>query len=973
MASQLISVSSYEAHNQLEISLRQAFDLLQSKLRPPFSLTIPDPQEYTLLNQAILYGVLIEPHFAKIHIKHLHAIVIDGYKLFSSLLVGIVNELYGKLVDSVKEQLIWVTKEMIDVSATGIDSLLVCLMRQIVGGDFSDGNLWLCFELVSLCLSKWDCLLQEKPVVLTSALYTFLRLLADHCRVSNNLKLEMLRQMEIEFCVKMLRDQFQLCLKIGRDLVRLLQDLFHVPEFKSIWKDLVLKPSEFRTAEYLDISQLYCIRTSTRYFLLRITPEMETQLRFLLTHVMLGNQKRYQIWFEKKFLLGPERESLIVDLVRFICCAHHPSNEIIQSNIIPRWAVIGWLLTCCKKKYIEANGRLALFYDWLFFNEKVDNIMNIEPAMLLMVCSLPKYVNFTHSLLEFLLLLVDNYDLDRKTIILRGVSSAFNSLVQKGVVHSLDVLTRCNVLSPFIRERLQNLLLNDQGKVPRDLLPVDLPGHSTQSLRLPDMSCMGNSTQSTQEQLTSEGDDGLSTRVVVVPGGNEVDSIERLVESIGDIIKESYERGFQTLEAILFSIVNQCNQRKTSNSICSEDLLSKITKEFESNGYRLFTSLGSLAGIVECDDEIGSATAVIIRTFIFSQNERIQEMLLLWARNGFPVGARLLSYALRLAHEAYAAGCLENSVAVAKVRESRMPLLEYHFDGYFNFLNKRKGDSSENFVSVSEMDEKAIANLVDSAFTAYRHFLSSSRVISQKESDTSLSKLLFSDLKDCSDWKRIRMKNLFCNIFCYLSDLSICEEDIIRLLIEKLDYVDLTEMQFQIGLKKFSLFGDNHKLVFHLIKNSLNWNSVEQHKLWGLIRSELPVSEVQVEKIILEFFCSGKIDVNLSAIAAGGLLTLCSSCAPTSALVGTIMSLPNNFFQDFAVAALATWAASNASMLFDSITEFAEKLKSKNTGSTFLNSTETEINQSTILWLLNYYNAQGINVSNMLSNLYPNS
>ncbi|PPR82410.1 hypothetical protein GOBAR_AA38308 [Gossypium barbadense] len=814
MASQLIRVSSYEAHNQLELSLSQAFDLLQSKLRPPFSLTIPDPQEYTLLNQAILYGVLIEPHFAKIHIKHLHAIVIDGYKLFLSLLVGIVNELYGKLVDSVKEQLIWVTKEMIDVSATGIDSLLVSLMRQIVGGDFSDGNLWLCFELASLCLSKWDCLLQEKPVVLTSALYTFLRLLADHCRVSNNLKLEMLRQMEIEFCVKMLRDQFQLCLKIGRDLVRLLQDLFHVPEFKSIWKDLVLSPSEFRTAEYLDISQLYCIRTSTRYFLLRITPEMETQLRFLLTHVMLGNQKRYQIWFENKFLLGPERESLIVDIVRFICCAHHPSNEIIQSNIIPRWAVIGWLLACCKKKYIEANGRLALFFDWLFFNEKVDNIMNIEPAMLLMVCSLPKYVNFTHSLLEFLLLLVDNYDLDRKTIILRGVSSAFNSLVQKGVVHSLDVLTRCDVLSPFIRERLQNLLLNDQGKVPRDLLPVDLPGHSTQSLRLPDMSCMGNSTQPTQEQFTSEGDDGLSTRVVVVPGGNEVDSIERLVESIGDIIKESYARGLQTLEAILFSIVNQCNQRNTSNSICSEDLLSKITKEFESNGYRLFTSLGSLAGVVECDDEICSATAVIIRTFIFSQNERIQEMLLLWARNGFPVGARLLSYALRLAHEAYAA------------------------------------------------------------------------------------------------------------------DLSICEEDIIRLLVDKLDYVDLTEMQFQIGLKKFSLFGDNHKLVFHLIKNSLNWNSVEQHKLWGLIRSELPVSEVQVEKIILEFFCSGKIDVNLSAIAAGGLLTLCSSCAPTSALVGTIMSLPNNFFQDFAAAALATWAASNASMLFDSITEFAEKLKS---------------------------------------------
>ncbi|XP_039004732.1 integrator complex subunit 3 homolog [Hibiscus syriacus] len=989
MASKMIRIAPFEAQNQLQLSLRQAFDLLQSKLRPPFSLAIPNPQEYTQLNQAILYGVLIEPHFSKIHIKHLHAIVIDGYSVFLSLLVGIVNELYGKLFDSVKEQLIWVTKVMIDVSAVGIDSLLVCLLRQIVGGDFSDGNLWLCFELVSLCSSKWDCLLQEKPVVLTSALYTFLRILADHCRVMSNPKLEMLRQLETEFCVKMLRDQFHLCLKIGRDLVRLLQDLFHVPEFKSIWKDLVLNPSEFRTPEYLDISQLYCTRTSSRYFLLRITPEMETQLRFLLTHVMLGSQKRYQIWFEKKFLLGPEKESLIVDIVRFICCVHHPSNEILQSNVIPRWAVIGWLLTCCKKKYIEANGRLALFFDWLFFNEKVDNIMNIEPAILLMVCSLPKYVNFTLSLLEFLLLLVDNYDLDRKHIIIGGVSLAFNTLVQKGVVHSLDVLTHCDALSPPLKERLQNLLLNDQCKVPRDLLPVGLPCHSTPSSNLPDVSCTGKPTPSTNEQLTCEGEAGLSTRTVVasipvldnsantstlqvVSVGNEVDAIERLVENIGQIIKESYVRGLQTLEAIVLSIVNQCNHGQTSNSICSQDLLSTIAKEFEANGYQLFTSLGSLADIVECDDEIGSATAIITRAFIFSQNERIQEMLLLWSRNGFPVGARLLSYASRVAYEAYEAGCFGNSIAEAKLSNSRLPLLAYHLDGYFTYHNKRKGDSSEAFDSVSEMDEKVI-NLVNGAFIAYRHFLVSSRAILHKGADTSPSKLLFFDLNDCSDWKRIRTKNLFRNIFCHLSDLSVCEEDIIRLLVEKLDYADLTEMQFEVGLKQFSLFGGNPKLVFHLIKNSLNWNPVEQHKLWGLLRSELSVSKVQVEKIILEFFSTGEIYGNLSAIAVGGFLTLCSCCAPTADLVGTIMSLPNNSFKDFAAAALATWAASNASMLFDSLTKFAEKLKSKSTCSTFLNSTEIEINQSAILWLLSYFNAQGMNVSDMLSNFYPNS
>ncbi|KAJ4825519.1 hypothetical protein Tsubulata_022184 [Turnera subulata] len=454
MASKLLKIAPFEAESQLEVTLRQAFGELEPKLRPPFSLAIPNPHEYSQLNKAILYGILTEPGFAKTHIKLLHAIVTDGYALFVGFLVKVAADLYDKLVDSAKDQLIWAVKEMVDVVGVGFDGLLVCLLRQIAGGDFSDGNLWLCFEMVTVLFGKWDCLLEKQPLVLTSALYVFLRLLADHCRVSGNERLEALRRLEIEFCVKMLREQFHLCMRMGRDLVRLLQDLAHVPEFRAIWKDLLLNPNEFRTNGFYDIAQLYSTRTSSRYFLLRITPEMEAQLRFLLVHVKFGSQKRYQAWFAKKFLLGPERGTLVIDIVRFICCAHHPSNEILQSDIIPRWAVIGWLLKTCRKNYVEANAKLALFYDWLFFDEKVDNIMNIEPAMLLMVFSIPQYVDMTHSLLDFLLLLADNYDVGHNHFVMRGLSSAFNTLVQKGVVHSMDVLISCDALSPLLKERL---------------------------------------------------------------------------------------------------------------------------------------------------------------------------------------------------------------------------------------------------------------------------------------------------------------------------------------------------------------------------------------------------------------------------------------------------------------------------------------------------------------------------------------
>lgn len=804
MASKLLKIGSLEAQSQIELSLRQAFELLEPQLRPPFPLTIPTPEEYLQLNWAILYGVLCEPHFAKIQIKYLHAIVTDGYCLFVSLLTTIVNELYFKLVESARIQLIWLVSEMIYVSAEGIDGVLVSLLRQIVGGDFSDGNLRLCFELVSLFLSKWNWLVEEGPLVLRSGLYTYLRVLADHCRFPGDSKLEALKRIEIEFCIRVLREQFHLCLKIGRDLIRLLQDLVHVPEFRAVWKDLVLNPGEFKTQGFEDVSQLYRERTSSRYFLLRITPEMESQLRFLLTHVKLGSQKRHQAWFMRKFLCGSERETLICDIVRFICCGHHPSNDIIQSDVMPRWAVIGWLLKSCRKSYVEANVKLALFYDWLFFDERIDNIMNIEPAMLLMVNSVPKYVDMTHTLLEFLLLLVDNYDIERKDIIVRGVASAFNMLVRRGVVGSIHVLTSCDALSPSLKEWLGRFL---KAGVSKEVQPAHLPRPSVPSSILPSLTTSETETAVMGELIASKcaTNDGVGTKAfdasvpisvepvmscssLVVTSESLDDAIENWVQRLGETVRKSNTIDTQILEKILLSFANL-------------------------DGHK---------------------------------HERLQEMLLSWSKQVFPVGRCLLSYALRLAYEAHAGG--------------------------------------------------------------------------------------------------------------YLGNVMVPDNSV----------------KFEIALKKFSIFGENTETIFYLIKNSLNWGFEEQHKVWGLIRSELAVSKVQVEKLILEIFCSGVLDPNSASIAVEGLLMLCSCCMPTSELVGAIMLLPNNVFQDFSAAVLATWAVSNASMLFDSLANFLEKLDSKKGDFTLFSSTGIRINHSAISWLLNYFNTQGMKGNDILNKLSVN-
>eukprot|EP00257_Ricinus_communis_P020370 XP_015579584.1 integrator complex subunit 3 homolog isoform X2 [Ricinus communis] len=988
MASKILKIGNYEAKNHFELSLMQAFEELEPKLRPPFSLAIPSPQEYLQLNRAILCGVLTDSQMAKTYIKYLHAIVTDGYAFFVSLTVKIVNDLYVKLDDSVKGQLIWVAKEMVDVLAVGFDGLLVSLLRQIIGGDFSDGNLWLCFELISIFLSNLNYLIEEEPLVLTSALYVFIRLLADHCRLLNNVKLESLKLLEIEFCVKMLREQFHLCMKIGRDLIRLLQDLVHVPAFRAIWKDLVLNPGEFRTPGFSDISQLYCCRTSSCYFLLRITPEMETQLRFLLMHVKFGSQKRHQTWFFKKFLFKPERETVIVDIVRFICCAHHPSNETIQSDIIPRWAVVGWLLKTCGKNYVQANVKLALFYDWLFFDERIDNIMNIEPGMLLIVCSITKYIDMTNSLLEFLLLLVENYDLDRPHVISRGILSAFNVLVQKGVIHSLDVLTSCDALSPCLKQRLGRLWSSSKPGLTSKLQPANVPHYSVPPLTLQNLSCVETTKPSPEQSPACEEKVRLNTKPIdtsitasddlvtcpsISTSDTQVDAIESLLKNLTDAMKKSNKMGLQILEATLLSFLNLDNKVPALVSIPPEVLCSRIADQFEAIGCKLFAPLDNGPNAPCSGYEISSATALVSRTFIFSQHDKMQRMLLFWSRNGLPVGAHLLSYASQLAYEAYVAGYSGNAMAhnnLSKLGESDMPLLTFHLDGYFSLTNDRILRACKDIVPISELDKKSVIKLVENSFAAYKCFLECCRNVLQKEEDTSMSKLLLLDIVLCLQWERAKAKFLFCSIFQHFADLCVGDKKIIRLLIGLLDHADLVEVQFVIGLKKISLFGENCETIFLLIKNSLSWDPLEQHRFWGLMRSELAVSKVPVEKIILQFFYCDDVNANNSAIAAGGLLTLFSCCAPTSELVGTIMLLPENVFQDFAATALATWVVSNPTMLFDSLAKFSEELNKKN-GDAF-DSAGITINHSAVLWLLNYFTAQGMDASDILRNLSSN-
>ena len=75
-------------------------------------------------------------------------------------------------------------------------------------------------------------------------------------------------------------------------------------------------------------------------------------------------------------------------------------DPLPKSNILPRWAFCGWLLQQIPNQQAQSTCRLALIYDWLLFNDQRNNIMEIEPCILLMHHSRKSHIQMTYRLVK---------------------------------------------------------------------------------------------------------------------------------------------------------------------------------------------------------------------------------------------------------------------------------------------------------------------------------------------------------------------------------------------------------------------------------------------------------------------------------------------------------------------------------------------------------------------------------------------
>ncbi|UYV77018.1 INTS3 [Cordylochernes scorpioides] len=382
----------------------------------------------------LLIGILVDPSAAARYYRDLTFVNRDGFSSITGLINQIILEKYLRLHEPCRVQLIWLLRELIKNAVQGADVVCINLLRQIAGGDISTKNMWLAEAMLETLVDNkpW---LERHPSVVASSVYTYLRLLMDHLGPG----LATLRQREVDFCVSLLRERFADCMTVGRDLVRVLQNVARVPEMEKLWKEMLHNPTSLHST-FTGIQQLLTTRTSRRFLQSRLTPDMERKIHFLTTQVKFGQHKRYQDWFQRQYLSTPESQSLRCDLIRYICGCIHPSNEVLCSEIIPRWAVIGWLLTTCTSNVAASNAKLSLFYDWLFFDPKTDNIMHIEPGILVMHFSMRPHPAITATLLDFLCRIMPNFCIPLTAQVRQGVYTSLRHILEKKVLPNLSSL-----------------------------------------------------------------------------------------------------------------------------------------------------------------------------------------------------------------------------------------------------------------------------------------------------------------------------------------------------------------------------------------------------------------------------------------------------------------------------------------------------------------------------------------------------
>jgi len=804
-------------------------------------------KEHEEISLGLLYTILTEPINASKAYRDLSFIAREGFSIVINKLLQILNEKFQKFLEAPRVQLLWIIGEMMKNQLPNLEALIVILMRQIAGGDVSSQNIWLVENVLKLMVANrpW---LEKNPPSLQLVIFTFLRTIEDH----DAPKFKVLRQNEVEFCVSLIRDKFQDVMPIGRDLIRLLQNVFRIPEFTKLWKDMLHRPQSL-CQQFTGLPQILKIRTSRRLLSSRITPDMESKLGFLALKVKFGNQRRYQDWFYKQYLSSTESQTLLPDLVRFLCGVIHPPNEILGSEVIPRWAILGWLYTVCQNPVSQSNTKLALFFDWLFFAGDKDNIMNIEPAMLLMHNSVRTHANITYSLLDFICRMSTNYCTKYANLTKQGLYHSFKNLLDKRVVSSLSAIIKNprmdREMKVLISETMSSFVSADKlGSVSEDSSKNDSPplspSDSTKDFNLsidhppstrstspvpPSIIIEPADESSTDEAVFSDEDDedkhippppppplpandNVADKKVAPPPPVPSTSSFRPIT----IKEEDFET--KTDEGFAGDDITELDefQNLDSNLLKDNVLKLKNISDDSTRSEAMEAIISNIESMGDFDDEIASPLCVCLANCLSDDLS-----LPVFSTNN--INQKLIETSLEKPQYVI----FRTICSLSKNDINRENL--YVLINGIHELEQKIGYHFLYFLKACYNDEEK--------YSLYEDYISFFK-------DRTLKTVLIQDLKVCYEYDPILFMYLIESIFKRFKETAVGNKEVVKMLAATIHPDEMNLMISKVLLGELTIIGENQ--VGSLLEASLNWSAFEQSCLWQLIDAE----ETPIEMLV---------------------------------------------------------------------------------------------------------------------------
>ena len=295
---------------------------------------------------------------------------------------------------------------------------------------------------------------------------------------------------------------------------------------------------------------------------MRLSPTMEQKLFFILSGPNgLGLNKpvgwTFLNRFKKKYLNTLESQRLVPDIIRYICAIDVKSDA---TRKLQRFEVVKNLFLGIQSEYVVQQAKLALFYDWIYFNPAKGEVHRLEPAARLMKeCAFKqKEMDITSSLVEFLYLLTKEYELQKQGQFLKRIRYAHGELVKKKVILTVsEYRVQDSVISNYLDQLfVGSMQLGTQSQ-------VSFSSQNGQNVP---------NNQNSQNGNQGNGMDWTSSRSLPLHGSLENELSNILIKAIDSKTGESY-RYFQQF------LVKVCEGGHEWNPICIELVNSRTSSD----------------------------------------------------------------------------------------------------------------------------------------------------------------------------------------------------------------------------------------------------------------------------------------------------------------------------------------------------------------------------------------------------------